>query len=132
MGDRKVFADSIVALPEHDGVTAHGLIVNQAKPENRNERMDLLFSLDIPAQADLEQRVAKGEVLSADELSKYAPKSSDVDALKQWLAGQGFKVTGQSPDGSSVYASATVNQIGFSVDSRGQAPSTAMSLGSTR
>jgi hypothetical protein len=29
-------------------------------------------------------------------------------------------------------ASATVNQIGFSVDRRGHAPSTSMSLGSTR
>ena len=37
----------------------------------------------------------------------------------------------QVNDASSA-ASATVNQTGFSVDSRGQAPSTAMSLGSTR
>ena len=33
---------------------------------------------------------------------------------------------------ASSAASATVNQIGFSVDSRGQSPSTATSLGSTR
>ena len=33
---------------------------------------------------------------------------------------------------TSSAAIATVNQTGFSVDSRGQAPSTAMSLGSTR
>jgi kumamolisin len=112
MGDRKVFADSIVTLPEVAGVTKNGLIVNQAKPENRNERMDLLFSLDMPSQADLEQRVAKGEVVSVDELNKkYAPKPSDIDALKNWLTGQGFKVTGQSSDGSSVYANGSVGQI---------------------
>ena len=33
---------------------------------------------------------------------------------------------------ASSAVSATVNQTGFSVDSRGQAPSTVMSVGSTR
>ena len=112
MGDRKVFTDSIIPLPEEAGVTKNGLIVNQAKPEHRNDRMALLFSLDMPSQADLEQRVAKGEVISVDELNKkYAPKAADVDALKKWLTEQGFKVTGQSTDGSSVYANGTVGQI---------------------
>src|SRR5271165_4232000 len=110
--DRKVFTDSVIALPEEAGVTKNGLIVNQAKLENRNETMELLFSLDMPSQQELEQRVAKGEVISVDELNKkYAPKASDVDALKKWLAEQGFKVTGQSSDSSSVYANATVGQI---------------------
>ena len=112
MSDRKVFTDSIIPLPEEAGVTKNGLIVNQAKPEHRNDRMALLFSLDMPSQADLEQRVAKGEVISVDELNKkYAPKATDVDALKKWLTEQGFKVTGQSTDGSSVYANGTVGQI---------------------
>jgi kumamolisin len=89
MGDRKAFTDSIIPLPEEAGVTKNGLIVNQAKPEHRNDRMALLFSLDMPSQADLEQRVAKGEVISADELNKkYAPKAADVDALKKWLTEQ--------------------------------------------
>ena len=43
MGDRKVFTDSIIPLPEEAGVTKNGLIVNQAKPEHRNDRMALLF-----------------------------------------------------------------------------------------
>ena len=112
MGDRKVFTDSTIPLPEETGVTKNGLIVNQAKPEHRNDRMALLFSLDMPSQADLEQRVAKGEVISVDELNKkYAPKAADVDALRKWLTEQGFKVTGQSTDGSSVYANGTVGQI---------------------
>lgn len=115
--ERKVFADSVVALPEEPGVAKAGLIVNKAKPENRSQRMDLLFSLELPAQKDLEDRVARGEVISADELNKkYSPKASDVDALKKWLTEQGFKVTGQSSDSSSVYANATVAQIEQSLD----------------
>lgn len=112
MGDRKIFTDSVTALPADSGVTESGLIVNLAKKETREERMDLLFSLDMPSKGDLEKRVAAGEIVPPDELNnKYAPKASDVDALKKWLTAQGFKVTGQSPDSTSIYANATVGQI---------------------
>jgi kumamolisin len=112
MSDRKVFIDSVTELPTQLGLTKNGLMVNEAKSENRNERMDVLFSLELPSRDDLEKRVAAGEVIPVEQLNqKYAPKKTDVDALKTWLVEQGFKVTGQSPDGSSVYASATVGQI---------------------
>jgi kumamolisin len=112
MSDRKVFKDSVTELPLDFGATPNGLILNQAKEDTRDQRMDLLFSLDMPSKDDLEKRVAAGETVSPDELSnKYSPKAADVDQLKKWLAGQGFKVTGQSSDGTSVYANATVGQI---------------------
>ena len=117
MSDRKVFHDSITELPQQQGVTANGLIVNAAKPEAHDQRMDVLFSLDIQSKDDLEKQVASGAVLSADELAKkYSPKPADVEKLKKWLIGQGFKVTGQSPDGTSVYANATAGQIEQSLD----------------
>jgi kumamolisin len=112
MGDRKVFKDSVTELPVDFGVTPSGLILNEVKPDTRDRRMDLLFSLEMPSKDDLEKRVAAGEIVSSAELNKtYSPKASDVDALKNWLAQQGFKVTGQSPDGTGVYANATVGQI---------------------
>jgi kumamolisin len=112
MSDRKVFTDSVTELPTQLGLTKNGLMVNEAKSENRNERMDVLFSLELPSRDELEKRVAAGEVIPVEQLNqKYAPKRIDVDALKSWLVEQGFKITGQSPDGSSVYASATVGQI---------------------
>jgi len=112
MSDRKVFTDSVTELPTQTGLTKNGLMVNKAKSENRTETMELLFSLDMPAKDDLEKRVAAGEVIPVEQLNqKYTPKKADLDALKTWLTGQGFKITEESPDGSGVYAKATVGQI---------------------
>ena len=50
-------------------------MVNEAKSENRNERMDVLFSLEMPSKDDLEKRVAAGEVIPVEQLNqKYTPK----------------------------------------------------------
>lgn len=71
--------------------------------------MTLLFSLAIPkdAQADLEKRVANGEVVPLDELQqKYSPSAADVEALVSWLKAQGFKIMEVSNDRTSVYARA--------------------------
>src|SRR5262245_58309563 len=108
MADRKVFKDSVTELPAQPGLTKHGLMVAQAKTETRNETMELVFSLEMPSRHELEKRVAAGEVVPPNELSqKYAPKKKDVDALKSWLSLQGFRVTGESPDGTGIYVSAT-------------------------
>jgi kumamolisin len=70
MSERKVFKDSITELPAQPGPTAHGLMVTQAKPETRNEKMELLFSLEMPSRQELEKRVAAGEVIPQGELSE--------------------------------------------------------------
>jgi kumamolisin len=112
MSDRKVFTDSVTELPAQLGMTKNGLMVARAKNDARNETMELLFSLEMPAKDDLEKRVADGQVLSAEQLDqKYNPKKADVDALKSWLAEQSFKIVGESPGGTGVYARATVGQI---------------------
>lgn len=48
MADRKVFADSIVPLPDHSGVTPHGLMVNLAQAPDPTQPLPLLFSLGLP------------------------------------------------------------------------------------
>jgi len=119
MPDRKVFDDSITPLPDQPGPTERGLIVQQAEPEHRDESMNVLFSLEIPShsESDLEARVARGEVMSVDELEKnYSPDAADRDKLVAWLKGQHFDVFDISKDGTSVYARATVAQIEESLD----------------
>jgi len=119
MAQRKVFQDSVTPLPDTPGPGPRGLMVAAAEPETANEEMNVLFSLEIPAAktADLEERVARGEVLSPDELQQnYAPNAADCDKLVKWLNAQGFDVTGVSHDGSSVYARASVAQIEKSLD----------------
>jgi len=119
MAQRKVFQDSVTPLPDTPGPGPRGLMVAAAEPETANEEMNVLFSLEIPAAktADLEERVARGEVLPPDELQQnYAPNAADRDKLVKWLKAQGFDVTGVSHDGSSVYARASVAQIEKSLD----------------
>jgi kumamolisin len=76
--------------------------------------MDVLFSLSIPqdAQQKLEERVAKGEVVTPEELDRdFSPKAADLDALVAWLKTEGYQIIRTSPDRTSVYARATVANI---------------------
>jgi len=114
MGDRKVFSDSVTALPDQFGLTPHGLMVNAVEPQHRTEQMTVLFSLSIAPDAnkDLRARVARGEVIGTDELNeKYAVKPDDVKALVAWLKDQGFEIVRQLSDGTGVYARASVDQL---------------------
>jgi kumamolisin len=119
MVERKVFTDSVVPLPDEPGLTPRGLMVQAAAPAQLNDQMRVLFSLQISpkAEAELEQRVAAGDVISPEELQqKYAADPGDRDKLVAWLKRQHFDVTGVSPDGTSVYATANADQIGKSLD----------------
>ncbi|HSS18590.1 MAG TPA: S53 family peptidase [Pyrinomonadaceae bacterium] len=113
MSDRKVFANSVTPLPE-DGITPTGMIVNKKGIEHKKQKMTLLFSLDPPKEtiADLEAKVARGEVVPPKELQKaYSPKPADVKKLKDWLKAKGYKITQTSKDNSSIYAEHTVAKI---------------------
>src|SRR5436190_10643294 len=110
MPDRIVFHDSVTPLPIQRGLTANGLMVNAAAPENLDAPMPVLFSLATPpaAEADLEEKVARGEVVSPEEQqAQYGASKADVDRLTSWLKEQGFEIQQVSPDNTSVYAQGT-------------------------
>jgi kumamolisin len=114
MDDRKVFYDSVIPIPDQPGLAPNGLLVHAAGPDNPNEIMTLHFSLEIPKdkQSELEARVARGDVISAQQLQDtYTPNAADVEALKSWLQREGFQITHVSPDNTSIYAQATIAQI---------------------
>ena len=114
MAGRKVFQDSVTALPDQMGLTPNGLMVQAMEAEHGEEPMTLLFSLAIPkeAQDELESRVAKGEVVSFDEMKKsYSPKAADVEGLVSWLKAQGYEIAQTAPDSTGVYARAKASQI---------------------
>ncbi|OLE53673.1 MAG: hypothetical protein AUG51_12495 [Acidobacteria bacterium 13_1_20CM_3_53_8] len=119
MADRKVFQDSVTPLPEQSGLTHNGLMINAAEPEHRDEMMTVLFSLAIPpqAQAQLEERVARGEVVPLAELQKdYTPSPASRESLVGWLKKEGFEIMEVSDDGTSVYARASVDHIEKSLE----------------
>jgi kumamolisin len=112
--DRKVFTNSVVPLPAEPGLTKSGLMVKAAAPEHKSDKMEILFSLAMPKEAreKLAAKVAKGEVVSPEELERdYSPKAADVDKLTAWLKDQGFTVTHTTANRTSVYAEGTVGQI---------------------
>src|SRR4051812_30792160 len=114
MSDRKIFQDSITPLHADQGLTLNGLMVNAVKPEHRKEKMTLHFSFEMPheAQAQLEERVAKGEVVQPQELQKsFAPDPAEVKKLASWLKAEGFELLPAQTDGASLYARADVAQI---------------------
>jgi kumamolisin len=114
MSDRKVFADSITPLPQQEGLAPRAMMVRAASPDQRHESMSVLFSLAIPesAEAELESKVARGETVPAVELQKrYAVHADDSNKLVTWLKAQGFTIEQITPDGTSVYARGTVDQI---------------------
>jgi len=111
---RKVFANSVTPLPLQPG-----LHVAAAEASHDNDTMQVLFSLPIPpdAKARLEAKVARGEVVSPQELERdYSAKAADAEKLVTWLKGQGFEVTHITPNYTGIYARATVAQISKSLD----------------
>jgi kumamolisin len=67
MSDRKIFHDSVVPLSQQPGLTPQGMLIAAAEPHHGDEMMDVHFSLDLSqaAKQQLEERVAKGEVIPA-------------------------------------------------------------------
>jgi kumamolisin len=145
MDEHKVFHDSVVPIPVPSGPAPHGLMVQQASSEHRDERMTLHFSLALSpeAEAELEARVARGETVAAGELSGYGAMKADADALAAWLTGQGFEIGSISADNTSIYATAPASQIeeslqvqmvrvsrdGFTYTAARNAPSLPVSVG---
>jgi kumamolisin len=113
MNDRKIFQDSVVAIPTDRGLTIHGMMVNAATAEHKSEKMTLHFSFSLPpeAKAKLEDLVARGKTVSPEEMRSYAPAKEDIDKVAAWLKGEGFKILDKKHDGASLYARATVGQI---------------------
>lgn len=76
-----------------------------------NTPMEFSLSLKMRNFADLQARLARGELISPAEMAaKYWPLQSDYDAVANWLTQQGFTV---SPDSGHllVTASGTVAQV---------------------
>src|SRR4051812_14140358 len=113
MAERKVFEDSVVPLPEEDGAIQRGMLVQAASASDQKDTMDVLFALglDSKAKADLEDKVAAGEVVSSEELAAVTVPEESRKKLTDWLASHGFEVDHVSDDGSSVYATSSVSNI---------------------
>ncbi len=114
MKGRKVFQDSVTPLPDKEGLTPQGFMMNFCKPEDYEKIMRIVFSLSMPKDLEdsLEQKVGGGEVVSPAELQRiYVPPAADITALINWLNTQGYSDVKVSPNGTGIYASAKASLI---------------------
>jgi len=117
MSARKVFHDSIIPLPAEPGATPSGLIVNAMTPDHPDEDMEVHFSLSVAddVEAELEKKVAAGQVVPPDELEKlYAVAPAEKKTLVSWLKDNGYQIVQESRDG--IYARAKASQIAKSLE----------------
>ncbi len=116
MAARKHFPDSVVPLPR-SGIAANfgALVQPAANPDNARLTLHFAFGPDPKAQAAIEARVARGEVVPPGELtSTFHADPAKVAALEAWLTARGFHIDHVSPDG--IYASGTGKQVAASLE----------------
>lgn len=104
-------------LPSQPGPTSEGLMVNTASAQPDDQTLTLHFSLALApgAEKQVEERVAKGEVIPPAELDKiFAAKPDDTQKVVSWLKTNGYQVTQTSSDG--IYAQAKASQIARTLD----------------
>lgn len=113
MTARKLFHDSVTALPPQPGVTPHGFLSHAAESDHLEEILHLHFTLgDANKEVELERRVAAGEIVDATTLkTTFGADAADSQRLKDWLRQAGFTIDGESDDHRSVYASAPAKTV---------------------
>lgn len=114
MSNRKFFHDSVTVLPSEDGPNIQGYHVSAAEAIHQDEPMPLHFSFTIShdAEAELAKRVASGETVPAAELdTKYGLTAGDTLPLKNWLTQNGYRITQETSDHTSVFAVASAGTV---------------------
>ena len=82
------------------------------KASERNASLLFQVSLKLRNFAELQQRINRGEIISAREVqAKYAPLPDDYQATANWLKGLGFKIAAPDAARIGVFATGTVDQI---------------------
>lgn len=80
-------------------------------PETAAE-MEFEVALKMRNFEELQQRVAKGEIVAPAEAStKYCPRDADYQAVVHWLRQQGFTITRQDGSHLAVFAKGKVSQV---------------------
>lgn len=115
MPDRVILQDSVSALPDKMGLdNTTGIAQENLQPADRGNEQSLLVSLRAPAAAreSLEEKVARGETVSPEELaSVYGASPADRDRVRAWLVSQGLRVKSESSDGTGIYVRGSISDI---------------------
>ena len=104
--ERTVFTGSIVDVPV--GAQARAALTD----EETSAPMEFMVSLKMRDFAGLQARIAKGEMISPQEMAaKYFPLEADFANLKAWAAEQGLAHTMASSSRLNLFLSGSVKQV---------------------
>jgi kumamolisin len=88
------------------------LVRSELAPAEAQATLDFSLALKMHNFAELQNRVAMGEIISLDEIaSKYYPTAEEYKTVAAWLGSQGFAVKAADKYNLSIFASGTVAQI---------------------
>ena len=75
--------------------------------------LDFSVALRMRDFAQLQARIARGEIISPEEMERtYLPLPDQYAALKKWLQAEGFTVVQEDPSRLSIFVRGTLSQIG--------------------
>jgi kumamolisin len=107
--NRVMFSQSFKEVATVPGAA---LVRSELAPAEAQATLDFSVALKMHNFAELQSRVARGEIISLDEIaSKYYPTADEYKTVAVWLSSQGFAVKPPDKYNLSVFASGTVAQI---------------------
>jgi len=116
-GPRVLCPDSVRAIPAAAAGAAldprRAAIVRAALTAGESAApLDFEVALRMRNFAELQARVARGEIIPAAEMAaKYFPLPADYAAVAAWLSAKGLTITADDPTRLSVFVRGTVSQI---------------------
>ena len=109
--ERVTLPDSIRESPA-GAQGAAALVRSKLSQAESETTMEFSVALRMRDFAALKERIARNEVISADEMAaKYLPTAADYANVAKWLATQGFSVKPATLDRLSIFATGTVAQL---------------------
>jgi len=108
-GNKVMFPES---FKEVTAVPGAALVRSELAPGEAQTTLDFSVALKMHNFAELQNRVARAEIISLDEIaSKYYPTEDEYKTVAAWLSSQGFAIKPPDKYNLSIFASGTVAQI---------------------
>ena len=111
----------IALAPPVGPIDPHQPYISRAtlKQDEREASMEFEVALKMKNFPELQQRIDKGELISAQEMvEKYDPAAADEQAVVDWLKSQGLTIVRRDKNHLAVFARGKVSQIGRALQMR--------------
>jgi kumamolisin len=113
-GETRLLTDSLGPMaPRATQLTRAPAVVRKDLTESeRQAPLDISISLKMRNFAELQQRIANGEIIPAEEMeTRYYPTAADCQMVVNWLTEKGLQVQPQSKYSVSIFARGSIAQL---------------------